>query len=74
MNEGPKPNPDLKGLDKLIGTWKQSGELDGETTFEWAEAASSSFSMLISFTVKIKSKAWKSSGMNLHLGLSPAKT
>ena len=37
MNEHPKPNPDLKALDRLIGTWKQSGELDGETTFEWAE-------------------------------------
>jgi hypothetical protein len=30
MNEQPKPNPDLKDLDRLIGTWKQSGELDGE--------------------------------------------
>ena len=36
MNEQPKPNPDLKSLDRLIGTWKQSGELAGETTFEWA--------------------------------------
>jgi hypothetical protein len=37
MNEQPKPNPDLKSLDRLIGTWKQSGGLDGETTYEWAE-------------------------------------
>ena len=37
MNEQPKPNPDLKGLERLIGTWKQSGELDGEITYEWAE-------------------------------------
>ena len=37
MNEQPKPNPDLKPLDRLIGTWKQSGELDGEITYEWAE-------------------------------------
>ena len=37
MNEQPKPNPDLKSLDRLIGTWKQSGELDGEITYEWAE-------------------------------------
>jgi hypothetical protein len=35
MNEQPKPNPDLKPLDRLIGTWKQSGELDGEITYEW---------------------------------------
>lgn len=37
MNEQPKPNPDLKSLDRLIGTWKQSGEVDGEITYEWAE-------------------------------------
>jgi hypothetical protein len=37
MNEQPKPNPDLKGLEKLVGTWKQSGEVDGEITYEWAE-------------------------------------
>ena len=37
MNEQPKPSPDLKSLDKLIGTWKQSGEVEGEITYEWAE-------------------------------------
>ena len=37
MNEQPKPNPDLKSLERLIGAWKQSGELDGEITYEWAE-------------------------------------
>jgi hypothetical protein len=37
MNEQPKLNPDLKGLERLIGTWKQSSELDGEITYEWAE-------------------------------------
>jgi hypothetical protein len=36
MNEQPKPNPDLTSLDRLIGTWKQSGELDGEIRYEWA--------------------------------------
>jgi hypothetical protein len=34
MNE--KPNPDLKVFDRLIGTWKQSGELAGEVIYEWA--------------------------------------
>ncbi|MBA2339115.1 MAG: hypothetical protein H0V88_01870 [Pyrinomonadaceae bacterium] len=33
----PKPNPDLKGLEKLIGTWKVSGGLQGTNTFEWTE-------------------------------------
>jgi hypothetical protein len=37
MNEGPNPNPDLKSLDRVIGTWKQSGEVEGEITYEWAE-------------------------------------
>ena len=37
MNDQPKPNPDLKSLDRLIGTWKQSGEIEGEITYEWAE-------------------------------------
>ena len=37
MNEQPKPNPDLKNLDRLIGTWKQSGDVEGEITYEWAE-------------------------------------
>jgi hypothetical protein len=32
-----QPNPDLKTLDKLIGTWTVSGEAQGTTTYEWAE-------------------------------------
>ena len=37
MTEQLKPNPDLKPFERLIGTWKQSGELDGEITYDWAE-------------------------------------
>ena len=37
MNEQPKPKPDLKPLNRLIGTWKQSGGVNGEITYEWAE-------------------------------------
>jgi hypothetical protein len=33
----PKPNPDLKSLDKLVGTWKLSGGLHGQIIFEWME-------------------------------------
>jgi hypothetical protein len=33
----PTPNPDLKSLDRLVGTWKQSGGVSGEITYEWAE-------------------------------------
>jgi len=32
-----EPNPDLKSLDKLVGTWKQSGGVEGEITYEWME-------------------------------------
>jgi len=37
MDEQPTPNPDLKNLERLVGTWKQSGEVEGEITYEWAE-------------------------------------
>jgi hypothetical protein len=37
MSEQPKPNQDLKSLGRLIGTWKQSGEVEGEITYEWTE-------------------------------------
>jgi len=33
----PTPNPDLKSLDRLIGTWKQSGGIEGQITYEWTE-------------------------------------
>ena len=32
-----KPNPDLKAFERLIGTWKQSGGVEGEVTYEWME-------------------------------------
>ncbi|HLA88342.1 MAG TPA: hypothetical protein VJL10_09985 [Anaerolineales bacterium] len=35
--EQPRPNTDLKSLEKLIGTWKQSGGVEGTVTFEWME-------------------------------------
>ncbi|MBA2620435.1 MAG: hypothetical protein H0U87_04470 [Acidobacteria bacterium] len=37
MRQSPKPNPDLKSFEKLIGTWKVSGGLQGTNTFEWTE-------------------------------------
>ena len=38
----PKPNPALKKLDRLVGTWKASdpsgaGAIHGRVTFEWME-------------------------------------
>lgn len=33
----PEPNPDLKNLDRLVGTWKVSGGAQGMITFEWME-------------------------------------
>jgi hypothetical protein len=33
--EAPKRNPGLKALDKLVGTWKASGETKGQLTYEW---------------------------------------
>ena len=37
-NDGPAlPNPDLKSLDRLVGTWQLSGETTGTITYEWME-------------------------------------
>jgi len=35
--DAPARNPGLKALDKLIGTWKISGEATGKTTYEWMD-------------------------------------
>lgn len=36
--QAPEPDPDLRSLDRLVGTWEQSGDhLTGTTTFEWME-------------------------------------
>ncbi len=33
-----EPNPDLKSMDRLVGTWKVSGpDIDGQVRFEWME-------------------------------------
>lgn len=34
----PTPNPDLKSLDRLVGTWRVAGpDIDGQVTYEWME-------------------------------------
>mgnify|MGYP005835808063 CR=1 FL=1 len=33
----PQPNPDLKSLDRLVGTWNITGEAEGQVTYEWME-------------------------------------
>lgn len=35
--QAPKPNPDLQGLNRLVGRWKVSGEAQGTVTYEWME-------------------------------------
>lgn len=37
LQESPKPSPDLKSLDRLVGTWKVSGEAQGQIRYEWME-------------------------------------
>ncbi len=36
-HQPPGPNPDLKSLDRLVGTWRESGGITGEITYEWME-------------------------------------
>lgn len=31
------PNPDLKQLDRLVGTWAMSGDVGGTVRYEWME-------------------------------------
>ena len=33
----PEPNPDLRSLDGLLGTWEMSGDVRGTVTYEWME-------------------------------------
>ena len=33
----PRPNPDLKSLDRLVGAWEISGGAQGKVTYEWME-------------------------------------
>jgi hypothetical protein len=33
----PQPNPDLKNLERLVGTWEMSGDVQGTVTYEWME-------------------------------------
>ena len=32
-----RPNPDLESLERLVGTWKVTGEAQGEIRYEWME-------------------------------------
>ncbi len=32
-----QPEPDLKSLEKLVGTWTLSGDTSGQVTYEWME-------------------------------------
>ena len=36
-NSTPEPGAALKQLDRLVGTWKLSGEAHGQVRFEWME-------------------------------------
>ena len=36
-DEEPQRDPGLRQLNRLVGTWKVSGESEGETTYEWME-------------------------------------
>jgi hypothetical protein len=35
--QNPQPNPDLKSLDRLVGTWKVTGGAQGQVRYEWME-------------------------------------
>jgi hypothetical protein len=37
QQQPPTPNPDLRGLERLVGTWQVSGGTQGTVTYEWME-------------------------------------
>ena len=37
QEEAREPSPDLKRLDRLVGTWELSGDVGGTVTYEWME-------------------------------------
>ena len=37
VQQPPEPNPELKSLDRLVGTWEVSGGAQGRVTFDWME-------------------------------------
>jgi len=37
VKKKPKPNPELKKLDKLVGIWNVSGEVCGQVSYSWME-------------------------------------
>jgi hypothetical protein len=37
QQQPPTPNPDLKGLERLVGTWSVSGGARGRVTYQWME-------------------------------------
>ncbi|MGA9770687.1 MAG: hypothetical protein WBV94_16725 [Blastocatellia bacterium] len=37
LQQSPEPNPDLKSLDRLVGTWNVTGEAQGQIRYEWME-------------------------------------
>ena len=69
--EAREPSPDLKRLDRLVGTWEISGDTGGTVTYEWMEGASSSSS---TSTSDRRPRAWRSSATSGRWGASPART
>ncbi len=37
QEEAREPSPALKRLDRLVGTWELSGDVEGTVTYEWME-------------------------------------
>jgi hypothetical protein len=37
LEQPPPPNPDLKALDRLVGTWQISGGAQGQVRYDWLE-------------------------------------
>jgi hypothetical protein len=69
--EAREPSPDLKRLDRLVGTWEMSGDVRGRVTYEWMEG---SFFLVQHVDLGPEAKGMEVIGHERPLGASPART
>lgn len=65
----PEPAPDLKSLDRLVGTWELSGDARGRVTYEWMEGG---FFLIQHIDLGEEAKGMEVIGHERSLGQEPS--
>ncbi len=66
----PTPNPDLKSLDRLVGTWEVSGGAQGTVSYEWMEGG---FFLIQHVELNQKTKGMEIIGHEQKFGAEPSQ-